>query len=102
MEGIISEAGSVFKDSPEPRRPPALLDQLRHARPLGGWQHFGVESFRTHKWLLLVLRKHSELDDVFVSVVLVHYPLNVIHPGKEQNWRWESFLNVTHTLCPCP
>ena len=83
MEGVISKASSVFKDSPEPWRPPALLHQLRDAGPLCRWQHLGIERFWTDKWLRLVLRKHSKLDDVFVSVILVLYPINVIHPRKE-------------------
>ena len=82
MERIIAKASSVFEDFPEPWRPPALLHQLRHAGPLGRREHLCVQSFRTHKWLRLVLCIHTELDYVFVSVVLVLYPVDVIHPGK--------------------
>ena len=82
MERVISKSSSVLKDFPEPWRPPALLDQLRHARPLCGRQHLCIQSFWTLKWLRLVLCIHSKLDDVLISVVLILYSINVIHPGK--------------------
>ena len=82
MERIISEASSILKDPPEPWWPPPLLDQLCHTGPLGRRQHLGVQSFWTFEVLRLVLCKHSELDNVFVSQVLVLYPINVIHPEK--------------------
>ena len=82
MEGIISKASSVLKDRPDPWWPPPLLDQLGHTGPLGGRQHLPVQSFWTLKWLRLVLCIHCKLDNVFVSVVLVLYPINSTHPGK--------------------
>ena len=82
MEGIISKASSVLKDLPEPWWPPPLLDQLGHTGPLGGRQHLPVQSFWTLEGLSLILCKHPELDNVFVSQILILYPIDIIHPEK--------------------
>ena len=82
MERIISKAGSIFEDLPEPGRPPALLHQLCHTWPLGWRQHLAVQGLGTLELLHLVLGVHPELDDVLVSVVLVLDPVDVLHPGR--------------------
>ena len=83
MERIISKAGSIFEDLPEPGRPPTLLHQLCHTWPLGWRQHLAVQGLGTLELLHLVLGVHPELDDVLVAVVLVLDPVDVLHPGRK-------------------
>ena len=94
MEGIISKASSVFPDLSEPWRPPPLLHKLSHARPLCRWKHLFVKSFWTLKGHRIVLGVHAELNNVFISVVLVRYSLDVFHPARKlstaiiQDYMW--------------